>query len=158
MPSIGGKVNPRGSSMTNENPMHTGMTPTQDFLSRTDSTASDIRMERKDSDMIDYGQQMDDIMMEREDSFMNVTADQGEIELGSYALPKKPRSFHNNDLRAYTKLPAPPSRTDYSAHGHMASKSLKSRIGYTVALLKCERADERCAPSPVRPVFSRQTG
>ena len=94
----------------------------------------------------DFGEE-DDLIMD-DDDFTNVTAEQGEIELGSYALPKKPRSLHNNDLRSYTKLPAPPSRTDYSAHGHMASKSLRSRIGYTIALLKC--AARVCAPRILR--------
>ena len=75
------------------------------------------------------------------DGFSNITAEQGEVELGSYALPKRPRSLHNHGLKDYVRRPAPPSRTDYSAHGHMASKSLRSRIGYTVALLKCAARD-----------------
>ena len=46
----------------------------------------------------DFGEE-DDLIMD-DDDFTNVTAEQGEIELGSYALPKKPRSLHNNDLRS----------------------------------------------------------
>ena len=113
----------RGSSIGDTgNPLHTEMTD----LSKDDM--KDVPMDEYDED--------DDLIPESED-FTNVTAEQGEVELGSYALPKKPRSLHNNDLREYTTLPAPPSRTDYSAHGHMASKTLRSRLGYTVALLKC---------------------
>ena len=45
----------------------------------------------------------DDDLIVDDDDFTNVTAEQGEIELGSYALPKKPRSLHNNDLRSYRR-------------------------------------------------------
>ena len=96
---------------------------------------------QSDSDLIGGGDFDDLINGDGADGFSNITAEQGEVELGSYALPKRPRSLHNHGLKDYVRRPAPPSRTDYSAHGHMASKSLRSRIGYTVALLKCAARD-----------------
>ena len=104
---------------------------------RAESRASDEskRARAEDSDLIN-GDFDDLINGDGADGFSNITAEQGEVELGSYALPKRPRSLHNHGLKDYVRRPAPPSRTDYSAHGHMASKSLCSRIGYTIALLK----------------------
>ena len=122
-----------------------------DLTSRAQSDASDL-IGGGDLDLIDDGA----------DGFSNITAEQGEVELGSYALPKRPRSLHNHGLKDYVRRPAPPSRTDYSAHGHMASKSLRSRIGYTVALLKCAARDcalgspERALPTT--PSKARSSG
>ena len=114
---------------------------------------------QSDSDLIGGigGGDFDDLINgDGADGFSNITAEQGEVELGSYALPKRPRSLHNHGLKDYVRRPAPPSRTDYSAHGHMASKSLRSRIGYTVALLKCAARD--CAlGSPERARRARLT-
>jgi hypothetical protein len=53
-----------------------------------------------------------------------------------YALPKKPRTL--NSRHEYSKVtgPPPPPRVSYDSHGHMQRKSLRSRIGYTICLLK----------------------
>ena len=54
---------------------------------------------QSDSDLIGGGDFDDLINDDGADGFSNITAEQGEVELGSYALPKRPRwHLHGEQL------------------------------------------------------------
>ena len=56
----------------------------------------------------------------------------GEVELGKYALPMKPRRMTSAFEKEHGgKMPPPPPRSDYAVR-----KSFKTRVGYAIALLK----------------------